>query len=123
MSNIKSHKITIHFRQENRSFSKIICEGENILHAFEDEGHQLPFSCRNGCCTTCAVKILSGSINQSDGIGLSYQMQEQGYGLLCIATVIGPAELETQDEDEVYELQFGRYLGSVKNKTGNPFDI
>ena len=123
MNDIKRHTITVHFRQENRSFSKEILEGENILRSFEADGESLPFSCRNGCCTTCSVKILSGSIDQSDGIGLSHQMQDQGYGLLCIAKVNGPAVIETQNEDEVYELQFGQYLGSVKSSTGNPFDI
>ncbi|KGG15312.1 soluble (2Fe-2S) ferredoxin [Prochlorococcus sp. MIT 0602] len=97
--------------------------GENILRYFEEHGHKLPFSCRNGCCTSCAVKIMSGRIDQRDGIGLSHQMQEKGYGLLCIARAIASSEMETQDDDEVYELQFGKYLGSVKNKAGNPFDI
>jgi ferredoxin len=50
-------------------------------------------------------------------------MQSKGYGLLCIALANGTAELETQEEDEVYELQFGKYLGSIKNQAGNPFDI
>ena len=100
-----------------------IPEGKNILQFFEENGEKLPFSCRNGCCTTCAVKIISGNIDQSNGIGLSKQMQKLGYGLLCIATVIGPAEMETQEEDEVYEMQFGKYLGSLSNQRGNPFEI
>ncbi len=100
-----------------------IPEGMNILQHFEKNGERLPYSCRNGCCTTCAVKIISGAIDQSNGIGLSKEMQTMGYGLLCIATVIGPAEMETQNEDEVYEMQFGRYLGSIGNKRGNPFEI
>ncbi len=123
MTSQSTHKITIRFVQENRTISMDIPEGENILHYFESHGEKLPFSCRNGCCTSCAVKILSGTINQSDGIGLSKEMQLKGYGLLCIATVNGPAEMETQEEDEVYELQFGKYLSSIKNKAGNPFDI
>ena len=28
-----------------------------------------------------------------------------------MARAIGPLEAETQDEDEVYELQFGRHFG------------
>ncbi len=122
MNNI-SHKITINFKQENRKISLDVPEGENILQHFEKSGEKLPFSCRNGCCTTCAVKIISGTIDQSQGIGLSKQMQSRGYGLLCIAIAIAEAELETQEDDEVYELQFGKYLGSIKNKAGNPFDI
>ena len=31
-------------------------------------------------------------------------------------------EVETQDEDEVYELQFGRYFGRGKVKVGLPLD-
>ncbi len=123
MTNNNSHKITINFKQAKRQISMNVPEGASILQHFENNGEQLPFSCRNGCCTTCAVKIISGTIDQSQGIGLSIQMQSRGYGLLCIALANGPAELETQDEDEVYELQFGKYLGSIKNKAGNPFDI
>ncbi len=32
------------------------------------------------------------------------------------------AEVETQDEDEVYELQFGRYFGRGKVRVGLPLD-
>ena len=123
MTAIQTHRITIHFQQENRVISKDVPEGANILRYFEDDGDVLPFSCRNGCCTTCAVKIRSGTIEQSDGIGLSKQMQDKGYALLCIGRVNGPAEIETQEEDEVYEMQFGKYLSSIKQEKGNPFDI
>ncbi|WP_269622901.1 2Fe-2S iron-sulfur cluster-binding protein [Prochlorococcus marinus] len=123
MESNQTHTITIHFRQENRTISLEIPEGESILRYFEEKGETLPFSCRNGCCTTCAVKVISGSMDQSDGIGLSKQMQDNGYGLLCVAKVNGPLEVVTQEEDEVYELQFGKYLGSIKNKAGNPFDM
>ena len=117
------HKVTIHNRRVGRSITFDVPDGEYILHSFESHGEKLPFSCRNGCCTSCAVKLISGSFDQSDGIGLSKQLQKKGYGLLCISKVNGPAEMETQDEDEVYELQFGQYLSSIKNKAGNPFDI
>ena len=117
------HPVTVHFLKEKRTISMNIPEGENILRFFEENGEKLPFSCRNGCCTTCAVRIISGSFDQADGIGLSSQMQSKGYGLLCVAKVTGPVTVETQDEDEVYELQFGAYLNSIKNEAGNPFDI
>ncbi len=117
------HKVTIHFRQENRTISMDIPEGESILQYFEANGEKLPFSCRNGCCTTCAVRIKSGCIDQSLGIGLSKHLQDNGYGLLCIAKAIAPTVLETQDEDEVYDIQFGKYLNSIKSNKGNPFEI
>ncbi len=117
------HKVTIHHRQKNRTITFDVPEGEYILHSFESHGEKLPFSCRNGCCTTCAVKVLSGEIDQADGIGLSTEMRAKGYALLCIARANGPLELETQDEDEVYEMQFGNYFGQVKSQPGSPFDI
>ena len=118
-----SHKVTIHHRQDGRKITFDVLEGEYILRCIESYGEKLPSSCRNGCCTACAVHVLSGEIDQTDGIGLSKEMREKGYALLCIAKAIGPLEVETQTEDEVYEMQFGKYLGQVKGKTGNPFDI
>ena len=117
------HPITIHQRQSGRKITLSVREGENILQSFELAGEDLPFSCRNGCCTSCAVRILSGQLDQKDGIGLSKEMQTKGYALLCIAKAIGPLEAETQNEDEVYEIQFGKYLEKVKSQAGSPFDI
>ena len=117
------HKVTIHDKKLDRTITLDVPEGEYILRSFESHGEKLPFSCRNGCCTTCAVKVLSGELDQTDGIGLSKEMIANGYALLCISKAIGPLELETQDEDEVYEMQFGKYLGQVKAQKGNPFDM
>ena len=117
------HRVTIHHRQTCQTLTYDVPEGEYILRYFESNGEKLPFSCRNGCCTTCAVRVLSGEIDQGDGIGLSKEMREKGYALLCIAKAMGPLELETQNEDEVYEMQFGSYFGQVKAQAGSPFDI
>ena len=117
------HKIVIHHRAARRTIVFDVPEGEYILRSFESHGEKLPFSCRNGCCTTCAVKVLAGEIDQTDGIGLSQEMRDKGYALLCVGRAIGPLEVETQDEDEAYQMQFGNYLGKVNAKTGNPFDI
>ena len=106
-----SHRITIHWRQEGRTIIHDVPEGDYILHSFEEQGDPLPFSCRNGCCTECAVRVQSGNLDQREAMGLSRELRDKGYGLLCVARAIGPLEAETQDEDEVYELQFGRHFG------------
>jgi len=97
-------------------------DGAYILRSFEEQGDPLPFSCRNGCCTACAVRVLAGSIDQSEALGLSRELRQRGYGLLCVARANGPLELETQDEDEVYELQFGRHFGRGRISPGLPLD-
>ena len=117
------HKVTIHHKQIGRTVAIDVPEGEYIMRCFESNGEKLPFSCRNGCCTTCAVRILNGDMDQTAGIGLSQEMRSQGYGLLCIAKAIGPLEVETQDEDEVYEKQFGGQFGNIRSRAGNPFEL
>lgn len=47
-------------------------------------------------------------------MGLSKELRSKGYGLLCVARAVGPLVVETQDEDEVYDLQFGRHFGRGK---------
>jgi len=101
------HKITIHLRQAKRILTFEVPEGDYILKSLEAQGETLPFSCRNGCCTTCAVRILSGVLDQEEAMGISEKLTSKGYGLLCVAKAVGPLEVETQDEDEVYDLQFG----------------
>ena len=88
----------------------------------EAQGVDLPFSCRNGACTTCAVRVLSGEIAQPEAVGLSPKLRADGYALLCVSYACSDLEVETQDEDEVYELQFGRYFGKGRVRAGLPLD-
>lgn len=93
-----------------------------ILQTAEQQGVELPFSCRNGACTSCAVRVVSGEVDQPEAMGLSRELQKQGYALLCVSYPRSDLEVATQDEDEVYELQFGRYFGKGKVRRGLPLD-
>jgi len=117
-----SHPVTVHWRQAGRVIRLEVPEGDYIMQSFEAQGEPLPFSCRNGCCTACAVRVLAGSIDQREALGLSRELRQRGYGLLCVARALGPLEVETQDEDEVYELQFGRHFGRGPVRAGLPLD-
>ncbi|NJN76000.1 MAG: 2Fe-2S iron-sulfur cluster binding domain-containing protein [Synechococcaceae cyanobacterium RL_1_2] len=118
----KSHKVTIHNRQKNTSHTIEVPEDRYILHNSEHQGLELPFSCRNGACTTCAVRVKSGEIYQPEAMGLSPALREQGYALLCVSYARSDLEVETQDEDEVYDLQFGQYFGKGRTILGIPID-
>lgn len=76
--------------------------------ANEDYGLNLPSSCTAGVCTTCAALLSEGTVDQSDGMGVSAELQEKGYALLCVAYPRSPIKLETNQEDTVYQLQFGQ---------------
>ena len=70
----------------------------------------------------CRARALSVEIDQREALGLSQELRKRGYGLLCVARAIGPLEVETQDEDEVYDLQFGRHFGRGQIRPGLPIE-
>jgi ferredoxin len=117
-----SYRAHIFDRQTDTDFTVDVPSDRYILHVAEAEGYKLPFSCRNGACTTCAVRVLSGKIAQPEAMGLSPELRRQGYALLCVSYAQSNLVVETQDEDEVYELQFGRYFGKGKVLMGLPLD-
>lgn len=117
-----SHTVRIHDRRTNQLKTVKVPDDRYILQAAETQGVTLPFACRNGACTTCAVRVLSGELSQPEAMGLSPKLQARGYALLCVSYPRSDLEVETQDEDEVYELQFGRYFGKGKIKVGLPLD-
>jgi len=106
--NVPSHKVKIqnHFAQQELEVD--VPEDRYILWEAEDHGLQLPYACRMGCCTACAVRIKSGTMYQPEAVGISMELKEQGYGLMCVGYPLTDVELETVSEDEVYDLQFGQ---------------
>ena len=80
-----------------------------ILEVANDEkGLGLPISCSAGVCTTCAALITAGTVDQTDGMGVSLELQDQGYTLLCVSYPRSNIKLETEKEETVYKKQFGQ---------------
>jgi ferredoxin len=117
-----SYTVRIHDRRTNQLQVVQVPDDRYILQSAEAQAVSLPFACRNGACTTCAVRVLAGDLYQPEAMGLSPKLQERGYALLCVSYPRSDLEVETQDEDEVYELQFGRYFGKGKIRAGLPLD-
>jgi ferredoxin len=107
-------RISIRNRQTGELLEAEVSGDRYILEALEDQGIEVPFACRNGACTTCAMQIKSGYIDQPEAMGLSNQLQQSGYALVCVGYACSNLELETQDENEVYQLQFGRYFAKQR---------
>jgi ferredoxin len=116
------HTVRIHNRQAQTHHSVQVPEDRYVLTSAERQGVELPFACRNGACTTCAVRVVSGELHQPEAMGLSPKLRSMGYALLCVSYPRSDLVVETQDEDEVYELQFGRYFGKGKVRKGLPLD-
>ncbi|MEM9136171.1 MAG: 2Fe-2S iron-sulfur cluster-binding protein [Cyanobacteria bacterium P01_F01_bin.42] len=117
-----THIIRIRDCQNNRDIEFEVQNDQYILHSAEDQGIKLPFSCRNGACTTCAVRVLNGNLDQPEAMGLSPHLQKEGYALLCVSYAQSSICAETQEEDEVYEMQFGQFFGKGKVKAGIPIE-
>ena len=107
LSMTKTYTVEIHHQGEIHTIE--VPEDKQILRAAGAAGIYLPTSCNAGVCTTCAAQILEGEVEQGEGMGVSPELQAQGYALLCVAYARSNLKIVTEKEDEVYELQFGQH--------------
>jgi len=94
---------------QGQTYKIDIPDDRTVLSAAHAAGIDLPISCSSGVCTTCAAYVKSGRLEQVDNIGISPEVQEQGYALLCVSYPRANSVIETDKEDTVYQLQFGQY--------------
>ncbi|MEA5519667.1 2Fe-2S iron-sulfur cluster-binding protein [Limnoraphis robusta] len=103
-----SKTYTVEFHHQGQVHTLEVPEDKPILQAADAAGLDLPSSCNAGVCTTCAAKLQAGEVDQSEGMGLSPELQAEGYALLCVSYPRSNLKLDTGKEDEVYTRQFGQ---------------
>ena len=100
---------TVEIHHQGETLTVQVPEDQIILRAACAAGLDLPSSCNAGVCTTCAAQILEGTVEQSEGMGISPELQQQGYALLCVSYPRSYLKIDTEKEDKVYYLQFGQF--------------
>ncbi len=78
-------------------------DDQYILDIAEDNGIRLPSGCKQGECSVCVAKLVSGEVDQSEQKFLRLQEIEAGYVVTCVTYPLSDCTLESHQEEVLYK--------------------
>ena len=97
--------VTLINEAEGTNHTIAVSEDDLILDVAQDEGLDLPYSCRAGSCFDCLGKLVEGTVEQTEKATSFLKPKEidEGYVLLCSASPTSDCKIITHYAEVVFD--------------------